>query len=614
MPLNIEDYALIGDTHTCALVGRDGSVDWLCLPRFDSPACFAALLGDEEHGRWKLSPVAPPRAVRRRYRNDTLVLESEFETDTGVARVVDAMCPRSDEHLLLRVVEGVRGHVRMRSELRLRFDYGHVVPWVRRREGRTIAIGGPDGVAIQSEVPLVGRDLATWADFDLQAGQSVAFSLTWFPSHLPLPNPVDARGLLTTTEAWWTNWMSSCTYDGEWQEAVRRSLVTLKALTFAPTGGIVAAATTSLPEQLGGPRNWDYRFCWLRDATITLTALIEAGFQEEALAWREWLLRAVAGDPAKTQIMYGVSGERRLTEFEVPWLPGYQGAAPVRVGNAAVDQFQLDVFGEVMDALHAARDAGMQAADGAWSLQRKLIGFVESVWRKPDEGIWEVRGPRRHFVYSKVMAWVALDCAIRGVEHSGLPGPTRRWRSVRDQIRNQVLEQGYNASRNTFTQYYGSTALDASLLLLPLVGFLSPADERIRGTVDAIERELSEDGFILRYSTSADGNVDGLPGHEGAFLACTFWLADCKALDGRVREGRELFERLLALRNDVGLLAEEWDPAAGRMTGNFPQAFSHVPLVNTARYLSQVSAGVRDGAHAARHPHRRSAVPHPQEV
>jgi GH15 family glucan-1,4-alpha-glucosidase len=611
VPLNIEDYALIGDTHTCALVGRDGSIDWLCLPRFDSPACFAALLGDERHGRWQLGPVAPPRAVRRRYRGDTLVLESDFETDTGLARVVDAMCSRSGEHLLLRMVEGVRGQVRMRSELRLRFDYGHVVPWVRRQDGRTVAVGGPDGVAIQSEVPMVGRDLATWADFDLHAGQSVAFSLTWFPSHLALPSPVDARALLTATEAWWANWMSACTYSGEWQDAVRRSLVTLKALTFAPTGGIVAAATTSLPEQLGGPRNWDYRFCWLRDATITLTALIEAGFHEEALAWREWLLRAVAGDPANTQIMYGVAGERRLTEFEVPWLPGYQKAAPVRVGNAAVSQFQLDVFGEVMDALHAARDAGMLAADEAWPLQRKLIGFVEGIWRKPDEGIWEVRGPRRHFVYSKVMAWVALDRAIRGVEQDGLPGPTRRWRAVRDEIRRQVLEQGYDASRNTFTQYYGSKSLDASLLLLPLVGFLSPADERVRGTVEAIERELSEDGLILRYSTAADGNVDGLPGAEGAFIACTFWLADCKTLDGRVREGRALFERLLSLRNDVGLLAEEWDPGARRMTGNFPQAFSHVPLVNSARYLSQVRAGVREGAHAARHPLRRQPLPHP---
>jgi GH15 family glucan-1,4-alpha-glucosidase len=594
LPSLIEDYALIGDTHSAALVARDGSIDWLCLPRFDSPACFAALLGDEDSGHWRIAPTEPVLSVSRRYRGDTLVLETDMTTASGTVRIVDAMFPRAGTHVVLRLVEGLAGSVRMRSEARFRFDYGSIVPWVRRMDEHSMsAIAGPDAVTLRTTAPMEGDDKATYAEFGVAAGQSVPFSLTWVPSQRTAPATQDVRRMISQTEAWWSDWMAGCTYDGQYQTAVRRSLITLKALTFAPTGGIVAAITTSLPEFIGGVRNWDYRYCWLRDATITLLALLDAGFTSEALAWREWLLRAVGGDPSRVQIMYGVAGERRLPEYEVPWLPGYEHSAPVRVGNGAVDQFQLDVYGEVLDALHVARMAtGVDGHDDSWQLQTKLMEFLETGWRKPDEGIWEVRGPRRHFVHSKVMAWVAADRAVKGIIESGLPGPAERWACLRDEIHAEVCARGFDPERTSFTQYYGSTELDAALLYMPLVGFLPATDPRVVGTVAAIERELLEDGFVLRYPTAEDGAVDGLPAGEGAFLACTFWLADNYALSGRVREAQDLFERLLSLRNDVGLLAEEYDPRLGRMTGNFPQAFSHVPLVNTARTLTDALHGM----------------------
>ena len=609
MALRIEDYAIIGDTHTTALVGIDGSIDWLCLPRIDSAAVFAGLLGDDDNGHWRIAPVdGTVRSVSRRYRGDTLVLETEFETDTGVVRVVDAMVPEADEHLLVRLVEGISGTVRMTSHLRMRFEYGSIVPWVRRIDGCIQAIAGPDAIALRSDVRHNGRKMATVADFEVRNGESLAFELHWYRSHREPPAKVDVRAEIDRVEAWWATWMAGFTYEGRWQDAVRRSVITLKALTYSPTGGIAAAATTSLPEKLGGVRNWDYRYCWLRDATITLIALTDAGFVSEANAWREWLLRAIAGDPSKLQIMYGVAGERRLPEWEIPWLSGYQGAAPVRIGNAAVDQFQLDVYGEVMDALHVARETARQLNaldrpihqptnddgsihDVSWPLQRKLMEFLETGWSKPDEGIWEVRGPRRHFVHSKVMAWVAVDRAIAGVTDHRLPGPLDKWNKMRDDIRADILANGYDNERGTFTQYYGSKELDAALLNIPLVGFLPGSDPRVKGTVAAIERELLSDGFVRRYTTTE--NVDGLPPGEGAFLACTFWLADNYTAVGRIDEAVELFERLLDLRNDVGLLAEEWDPVAQRMTGNFPQAFSHVPLVYTARNLSRALAGNR---------------------
>jgi GH15 family glucan-1,4-alpha-glucosidase len=585
MALPIEDYALIGDTQTAALVGKDGSIDWLCFPRFDSGAIFAALLGTEQHGRWLLAPAAETRAVRRRYRGETLVLETEFDTDEGTVRLIDFMPPRGEAPDVVRIVEGVRGRVEMRMELRLRFDYGRVVPWLYREQGDLVAVAGPDAVWLRTPVPTVGRDLATHAEFSVGAGDRAPFVLTWRASHLPPPEPVDPVEELGLTEGYWQGWVSACTYDGEWRDAVVRSLLTLKALTYAPTGGIVAAATTSLPEQLGGVRNWDYRFCWLRDATITLQSLLYSGFQSEAQAWRKWLLRAIAGDPAKMQIMYGVAGERRLTEYVADWLPGYDGN-PVRIGNAAAEQFQLDVYGEVLDALHQGRRSGLKRHDPSWALQVKLMEFVEEHWTDPDEGIWEVRGGSQHFTHSKLMAWVAADRAVKAVEDFGLDGPADRWRALRDEMRREVLSKGYDEERQTFTQYYGSHELDAALLMVPLVGFLPATDRRVRGTVAAIERELLQDGFVQRYTQVPGDSVDGLPAGEGAFLACTFWLADNYALMGRRDEAREVFERLLSLRNDVGLLSEEYDPKAGRLVGNFPQAFSHVPLIDTARNLS----------------------------
>ncbi|WP_433724248.1 glycoside hydrolase family 15 protein [Actinoplanes sp. CA-051413] len=599
MALPIEDYAIIADTQTAALVGRNGSIDWLCVPRFDSGAIFAALLGSEENGHWTIAPAGEIRSVRRRYRSETLVLETEFETDEGVVRLVDFMPPRGEAPDVIRIVEGVRGRVPMTMQLRLRFDYGHVVPWVYREQGDLVAVAGPDAVWLRTPVETHGENLATRADFTVAAGDRTPFVLTWRPSHLPPPDPVDPVEELGATEGYWRGWVSACTYEGEWRDAVVRSLLTLKALTYAPTGGIVAAATTSLPEKLGGVRNWDYRFCWLRDATITLQSLLYSGFQSEAKAWRKWLLRAIAGDPAELQIMYGVAGERRLDEYRADWLTGYDGN-PVRIGNAAAEQFQLDVYGEVMDALHQGRRAGLKADDPAWGLQVKLMDFVRQHWTEPDEGIWEVRGGPKQFVHSKLMAWVAADRAVKAVEEFDLAGPVDEWTELREAIRAEILEKGYDRERRTFTQFYGSEELDAALLMVPLVGFLPPDDERVAGTVAAIEEHLLKDGFVQRYTQHPDTDVDGLPPGEGAFLACTFWLADNYALMGRHDEAREVFERLLALRNDVGLLSEEYDTEAGRLVGNFPQAFSHVPLIDTARTLTDAVAATEARAREGR--------------
>ncbi len=582
----IEDYGLIGDTHTAALVGADGSIDWLCLPRFDSEACFAAVLGDGQAGFWRLAPVGGGRAARRGYRGDTLVLETEFDADGGTVRIVDCMPIRETHPQVVRIVEGVSGTVRMSMDLVMRFGYGRVVPWVRRLDGMLTALAGPDGLALWTTVHTQGRDRTTVAEFSVSAGQHVPFVLTWFPSHEEPPRPIDAVFAVDETEAWWNEWAAQCTFSGEWRSAVVRSLVTLKALTYQPTGGIVAAATTSLPETLGGSRNWDYRYCWLRDATLTLQALMRGGYHEEAMAWRDWLLRAVAGDAADLQIMYGPAGERRLEEWQADWLPGYEGAAPVRIGNAAAGQFQLDVYGEVLSALYDSARAGDPPSESAWDLQLALLDFIESGWREPDDGIWEVRGPRRHFTHSKVMAWVAVDRAVRSVEECGFAGPLDRWRQLRDEIHAEVCAKGFNSDVGAFTQYYGGTGLDASLLMIPLVGFLPATDERVRSTIEAIERDLTEDGFVLRYRAEEAGDVDGLQGHEGAFLACSFWLADCLYLVGRTDDARSLFERLLDLRNDLGLLSEEYDARARRQVGNFPQAFSHVSLVNAAYNLS----------------------------
>jgi GH15 family glucan-1,4-alpha-glucosidase len=582
----IEDYALIGDTHTAALVGVDGSIDWLCVPRFDSGACFAALIGEEGHGRWRLAPAGELRRTRRRYRDDTLVLETDFETAEGTARVLDFMPLRAQHCHLVRVVEGLTGSVPMSMELILRFDYGSIVPWVRRVDDALVAVGGPDAICIRSPVAFEGRDLTTVAEFRVARGDRVPFVLSWFASHRPLPKALEPHRALAETENWWRKWSARCTYTGEWRDDVVRSLITLKALTYRPTGGIVAAATTSLPERIGSGRNWDYRFCWLRDATFTLYALMLAGFEDEAKAWRDWLLRAVAGHPEQMQILYGPAGERRLTELELDWLPGYEGSAPVRVGNAAIDQFQLDVFGEVMDVLHQARSVGLRSADPAWDLQGVLMDFLETKWKEPDEGIWEVRGPRRHFVHSKVMAWVGLDRAVKAVERFGLEGPVERWRRLRAEIHAEVCDRGYDPVRGTFTQYYGGRELDASLLRIPLVGFLPASDNRVASTVAAAERELMRDGFVMRYSHEGTETVDGLSGGEGAFLACSFWLADCLYLLGRVEAARALFVRLVGLGNDVGLLSEEYEPLSRRLVGNFPQALSHLTLVNTAYNLS----------------------------
>ncbi len=577
---------MLGDCETAALVSRSGSIDWLCWPRFDSGACFAALLGGPEHGRWLLAPAEASARVKRRYRNDTLILETDFETAQGAVTLIDFMPLRNKSSNVIRLVVGKRGQVAMRTELIVRFDYGSLVPWVTRLDdGSRCAIAGPDRVVLRTPVPLRGEDLKTVGEFTVAAGEMIPFVLSYSPSHLALPDGVDAASALAETERFWREWAGRCSDAGDYSEVVRRSLITLKALTYRATGGIVAAATTSLPEQLGGPRNWDYRYCWLRDATFTLQAMMNGGYYEEAQAWRAWLLRAVAGDPAQVQIMYGIAGERRLTEWEVPWLPGYEHSKPVRIGNAASEQRQLDMYGEVMDALHQGRRGKLAASEAGWALQRKLLDHLDSIWDQPDRGMWEVRGEPRQFTYSKVMAWVAVDRAIKSVEQFGLEGPLDCWKALRSQIHEQVCRKGFNSKIGAFVQSYGSKELDASILLLPLVGFLPPSDPRIRSTVEAIERHLTVDGFVLRYDTSAAS--DGLPAGEGVFLACSFWLADNLVLLERREDARRLFERLLSLRNDVGLLSEEYDSHAKRLVGNFPQAFSHITLVNTAYNLTR---------------------------
>jgi GH15 family glucan-1,4-alpha-glucosidase len=594
MGARIEDYGLIGDCETAALVSKDGSIDWLCWPRFDSDACFAALLGNSKNGRWRIAPAQAKARIRRGYRPATLILETIFTTDDGEVTLIDfmplrkqgSMAFREQASHIVRLVVGTRGTVAMRTELVIRFDYGQSVPWVKRTDnGDLLAISGPDMLVLRTPVELRGEDMTTVGEFTVSAGETVPFVLTYVPSHLPSPDPVDAEDALRQTQQFWEQWSSVHENTGPYAPAVVRSLITLKALTYLPTGGIVAAPTTSLPEQIGGPRNWDYRFCWLRDATLTLLAFMNSGYYDEARAWRDWLLRAAAGSPSQIQIMYGLAGEKRLAEWEVPWLAGYEGSKPVRIGNAAADQLQLDVFGEVLDAMHQGRVGGLQSLAEAWDFQRVLVSHLEEIWTLPDEGIWEVRGGRQHFTYSKIMAWVAVDRTIKSAEAFGLEGPIEHWRKLRAQIHAEVCEKAFNPKLGAFVQSYGSEHLDASALLIPVVGFLPPEDPRVAGTVEAIERKLMTNGFVLRYDT--DATKDGLPPGEGAFLACSFWLADAYILLGRRDDARKLFERLLTLCNDLGLLSEEYDPAGKRLLGNFPQAFSHIALVNTAHNLDR---------------------------
>jgi GH15 family glucan-1,4-alpha-glucosidase len=597
MPSKIEDYALLGDCETGALVSRAGSIDWLCWPRFDSGACFAALLGEPKNGRWLLTAADTSARVTRRYRENTLILETDFETPQGAVTLIDFMPLRDKGSHLIRIAVGRRGRVAMKTELILRFDYGSQVPWVTRLEhGVRCAVAGPDRVVLRTPVSLRGEDLKTVGEFTVAAGETVPFVLTYSPSHLALPDAVDTASALSQTEHFWQEWASHSTDAGDYTDTVRRSLITLKALAYRPTGGTVAAVTTSLPEHIGGARNWDYRYCWLRDATFTLQAMMNGGYYQEAQAWRAWLLRAVAGNPSQVQIMYGIAGERRLTEWEVPWLPGYEQSKPVRIGNAASEQFQLDIYGEVMDALHQGRRGKLAASEAGWALQRKLLDHLESIWDQPDRGMWEVRGKAQPFTYSKVMAWVALDRAIKSAEQFRLEGPLDRWKALRRKIHEEVCHSGFNAEIGAFVQSYGSKNLDASILLLPLVGFLPPSDPRVRSTVEAIERHLMQDGLVLRYNTSA--GADGLPAGEGAFLACSFWLADNLVLLNRREDARRLFERLLSLRNDVGLLSEEYDSQAKRLVGNFPQAFSHITLVNTAYNLTRDTGPAKQRASA----------------
>jgi len=587
MPARIEDYAMIGDLGTAALISRGGSIDWLCWPRLDSDACFCALLGGPEQGRWLIAPRDDNAVITRRYRPNTLILETRFETSDGAATIIDFMPPRGSPSHLVRIIQGERGRVDLHGELIVRFGYGAQVPWVTRVDSRTMRfISGPDMLVLRSSIEMHGEHLKTVGDFSISAGERMAFSLSYGASHEPLPAPIDVDASLAATEQYWTDWISQSNIACPWDEAVCRSLITLKALTYEPTGGMAAAPTTSLPEFIGGPRNWDYRFCWLRDATLTLLALMNAGFYEEAHAWRDWLLRAAAGSPNQIQIMYGLGGERRLTEWQVPWLPGYEHSRPVRIGNAAYGQRQLDIFGEVIDALHQAREGGLAPVSSGWDLELALVEHLETIWREPDEGIWEVRSGREHFTHSKAMAWLAFDRAIKSAERYKLPGPLERWRATRDTIHREVCTHGFDAERNTFVRSYGSRELDASLLMLPAIGFLPPDDPRIIGTVSAIERDLLIDGFVLRYDTRTA--ADGLPPGEGVFLACSFWLVDAYLMLGRRAEALALFERLLALRNDLGLMSEQYDPAGGRQVGNFPQAFSHLALVNTASNLAHI--------------------------
>jgi GH15 family glucan-1,4-alpha-glucosidase len=581
----IEDYAIIGNRTTAALVGRNGSIDWLEFPRFQSEACFAALLGNEENGRWLIAPRSESIRVERRYRPGTLILETEFETPEGTVVLTDCMQRRNGIADVLRMLRGKRGCVVMRMDLTIRFGYGEIVPWVvSMPDGRLRAVAGPHQLVLQTSVAHRGEDLKTVAEFEIREGEEIPFTLTWDHSFHPVPESPDTGAAIAAIEEEWKRWSASCTVKGEYADTVMRSLITLRALSDGDTGGIVAAATTSLPEIIGGARNWDYRYCWLRDSTFTLYALMESGYREEAKAWREWLLRAIAGAPDKMQIMYGVAGERRLNEFELPHLSGYMGSRPVRVGNAAADQRQLDVFGEVLDSLYQARRVGLAADDAVWNLEKALISHLESIWCKPDEGIWEVRGGPREFTWSKVMVWVAFDRAVRTIEDFGVEGPLDRLRSIREQVRREIETKGFDAELNSFVQSFGAKELDASLLLIPQVGFLRPDDPRVKGTIAAVEKYLMRDGFVERYNSESP--VDGLQGREGVFLACSFWLADSYVLQGRYTEARELFDRLLALRNDVGLLSEEYDPIGRRLAGNFPQALSHVALVNTVLNLS----------------------------
>ncbi|ODU01941.1 MAG: glucoamylase [Planctomycetes bacterium SCN 63-9] len=589
MALRIEDYGLIGDCHTAALVGRDGSIDWLCMPRFDSPACFASLLGKPENGRWRLAPAegVAIKQVRRKYRGETLVLETEFETDQGTAAVIDFMPPGNDRHAIVRIVEGRSGRVPMHLQLIMRFDYGKIIPWVRKTAGHLWGIAGPDMLRHSTPVTTHGEGPTTAADFEIGEGDRIPFVLVWTPSHAPEAAEVDAEAELRATEAWWAEWVGHCTYHGEWREAVVRSLITLKALTYAPTGAIVAAPTTSLPEYIGGVRNWDYRYCWVRDASFTLMAFISCGYMQEAYAWRQWLLRAAAGEPSKLQIMYGIAGERRLTEMRIPWLKGYENSPPVRIGNAAWRQRQIDVYGEVLDAMYFARLNGLVPQGANFPIERALITYLEKAWRKPDHGIWEVRGPRKHFTHSKLMSWVAFDRAVKAVEKFDIEdrGHLDRWRAIRDEIHEEICAKGYDPEINAFVQSYGSKCVDASLLLMPIFGFLPGDDPRILGTIRAVEERLKSGPFIERYDSGS--GVDGLPKGEGAFLLCSFWLADCYSLAGRRADARRLFEQLLAIRNDLGLLAEEYDSVHDRLVGNFPQAFSHIGLIASALIQSR---------------------------
>ena len=589
MASRIEDYALVGDCHTAALIARDGSVDWLCWPRFDSDACFAALLGSPDNGRWLMRPVAQDARVSRRYRTATLILETRFETGDGAITLIDFMPPRREHSHLVRIVKGERGRVAMRYELVLRFDYGSVVPWVTRLEPRTLrVVAGPDMVIVHSPVDIRGEQLTTVGEFTVEAGEMLPFTLTYVSSHLPPPRPLDSLAVLDHTEKFWTEWCRQTQIKGPLAETMQRSLITLKALTYAPTGGVVAAPTTSVPEQLGGPRNWDYRFCWLRDATLTLLAFMNAGYYEEAEAWREWLLRAVAGSADQVQTLYGVAGERRCLEWEIPWLGGYEGSKPVRVGNAAHKQLQLDVFGEIVDALHHARIGRLGPTRSGWELQLELLAHLEKIWREPDESIWEVRSGPQQFTYSKIMCWVAFDRAIKSAECFHLDGPIDRWRAVRANIHTDVCAKAFDPDLGSFVQSYGTQKLDASLLLIPALGFLPPDDPRVRGTIAAIERKLIANGLVLRYDTTETN--DGLPPGEGAFLACSFWLADAYALTGRAQDAKRLLDRLLGFANDVGLLSEEYDCDAGRLVGNFPQAFSHMALVNSCICLMRTQS------------------------
>jgi GH15 family glucan-1,4-alpha-glucosidase len=586
--MKIEDYGFLSDTQTAALVGRNGSVDWLCFPRFDSAACFAALLGEPKNGRWLIAPADDSVRVTRRYRGHTLILETIFETRDGAVRLIDFMPPRGTNPDIVRIVEGVRGKVLMRMELIIRFDYGEVVPWVRKCGDGLEVIAGPNALILRTPIETRGEDLTTVAEFEVAGGESAPFVLTWYQSHEKPPRAIHPKHALRDTEKYWKDWAGCCEHKGKWKDAVVRSLVTLKGLTYAPTGGIVAAATTSLPEKIGGVRNWDYRYCWLRDATFTLFALTRSGFVGEARSWRGWLLRAIAGSPSQMQILYGMHGERRLPEFEIEWLAGYENSKPVRIGNAASNQFQLDVYGEVMSSMYHAQQAGIEIEETDWAMQKALMKFLESHWQEPDEGIWEVRGGRKHFTHSKMMAWLAFHRGVRLIEEAGLPanGELERWKKIRDQIHQEVCARGYNPKVKAFTQYYGGDVLDASLLMMPMIGFLPIADERVRNTIVAVERDLVVDGFVLRYLPEEE-NVDGLPGNEGVFLPCSFWLAICLNWLGRKEEAHEFFERLLTLQNDLGLLSEEYDPREKRLLGNFPQAFTHVSLVVAAQFLEE---------------------------